>query len=266
LTFAGLRKYGDPPFSVAVIHGGPGAAGGMAPVARELSHIAGVLEPLQAADSIDGQVEELFYILSEHGDIPVTLIGHSWGAWLCLIFAARHPSFVKKLILVGCAPLEEKYARGIMETRLDRLNEAEKAEAYALMDAMGEPGAGGRNEIFARFGALMAKADSYDPLPGTEDIAFREDINRSVWAEADALRRSGALLEIARRVRCPVVAIHGDHDPHPVEGVEKPLAGAIKDFSLIILKKCGHEPWKERHAKAAFYRLLPVLVDKPGVQ
>jgi hypothetical protein len=30
-----LRKYGIGPFSVAVIHGGPGASGSMAPVAKE---------------------------------------------------------------------------------------------------------------------------------------------------------------------------------------------------------------------------------------
>jgi hypothetical protein len=31
-----LRKYGKAPFSLAVIHGGPGAPGEMATVAREL--------------------------------------------------------------------------------------------------------------------------------------------------------------------------------------------------------------------------------------
>jgi pimeloyl-ACP methyl ester carboxylesterase len=248
--------YGRPPFSAAVIHGGPGAAGGMAPVAREISRRLGVLEPLQTADSIDGQVEELDSVVKEHGNMPVTLIGHSWGAWLSLIFAALHPSHVKKLILVGCAPLEEKYSQNIMETRLGRLNKAEKKEAYALINAMSEPGARGLNDIFARFGALMSKADSYDPLPGPDDVIFQESINRRVWAEADALRRSGALLKMAERIECPVVAIHGDHDPHPAEGVRGPLAGTLKDFRFILLKKCGHEPWKERYTKDVFYTLL----------
>ncbi len=42
-----LRKYGKTPFSVAVIHGGLGAGGEMAPVARELASDCGVLEPIQ---------------------------------------------------------------------------------------------------------------------------------------------------------------------------------------------------------------------------
>jgi hypothetical protein len=54
-----LRKYGRRPFSIVVIHGGPGAPGEMAPVARELLKVAGILEPLQTADSVEGQVAKI---------------------------------------------------------------------------------------------------------------------------------------------------------------------------------------------------------------
>ncbi len=70
-----LRIYGSKPFNVAVIHGGPGAPGEMAPVARELSSASGVLEPLQTATSLKGQVQELHTVLKEYGDLPVILIG-----------------------------------------------------------------------------------------------------------------------------------------------------------------------------------------------
>ena len=51
------RLYGDTPYNVAVLHGGPGCPGAVAPVARELSRDYGVLEPLQTKDSINEQVE-----------------------------------------------------------------------------------------------------------------------------------------------------------------------------------------------------------------
>ncbi len=254
-----LREYGRPPYYVAVVHGGPGAAGSMAPVARELATIRGVLEPLQAALSIGGQVSELHGVLERHGQPPVTLVGHSWGAWLGLILAARHPSLVKKLILVGCGPLEEKYSPGIMEKRLSRLDEGERREARALMEAMGGPAVEGKNALFARFGRLMSKADTFAPLlapDSDEGVTYREDVYRCVWGEAAELRRSGELLRLAGRVRCPVVAVHGDFDPHPAEGVERPLRQAIRDFRLILLGDCGHEPWRERGAREKFYRVL----------
>jgi len=116
-----LRTYGRSPFTVAVVHGGPGAPGEMAPVARELSACAGVLEPLQTADTLDGQVQELKEVLEGSGDLPIILIGFSWGAMLSFIFASRHPTLVKKLILVAGAPFEDRYAADITETRLRRL-------------------------------------------------------------------------------------------------------------------------------------------------
>lgn len=93
---ANLRKYGKAPFEVVVVHGGPGAAGEMAPVARKLVSICGVLEPLQTVASLKAQVEELKTVLEKNADFPVTLIGFSWGAWLSFIFTANYPEFVKK--------------------------------------------------------------------------------------------------------------------------------------------------------------------------
>jgi pimeloyl-ACP methyl ester carboxylesterase len=103
-----LRKYGRPPFSTAVIHGGPGAPGEMAAVARQLASSRGVLEPLQTATSLEGQVEELQTVLEKNADLPVALIGFSWGAWLSFIVAANYPTMIEKLILVGSGPYEEK--------------------------------------------------------------------------------------------------------------------------------------------------------------
>ncbi len=79
----------------------------MAEVARELSAAAGVLEPLQTAGSVTGQVEELRSVLEENAALPVTLIGFSWGAWLATILAALHPHCLSRLILVGSGPFEE---------------------------------------------------------------------------------------------------------------------------------------------------------------
>jgi len=53
-----------------------------------------------------------------------------------------------------------------------------------------------------------------------------------------------------------VVAIHGDYDPHPAEGVQKPLNDLLKNFCFIMLKGCGHKPWVEREIKEPFFRIL----------
>ena len=203
------RIYGNEPFSIALIHGGPGAPGEMVPIARGLSGSFGVLEPLQTASSVEGQLQELHSILQNHGDFPITLIGHSWGAWLSFLFAARYSSIVKKIILIGSGPFEEKYAVNITVTRLSRLTENERTELDALQELLSNPNVKNENDIFVRFEKLMYKADSFDPLPFESDVLeYQPDIFQSVWKEAKELRQSGKLLIIGNQVQCPVVAIH----------------------------------------------------------
>jgi len=257
LNMENVRKYGKAPFKVAVVHGGPGVAGEMAPVARELVFICGVLEPLQTASSLIGQVEELKTVLEKTADLPVTLIGFSWGAWLSFILTANYPEFVKKLILIGSGPFEEKYAAQIQETRLSRLSKEEIEEVISLMELLNNSATENKITTFKRFGALFSKADAYDPIMfESEVIVYRPDIFQSVWKYAAELRRSGRLLELAKHVKCPVLAIHGDYDPHPADGVNKPLSVTLKSFRFIQLKNCGHRPWMEREVKEEFYKIL----------
>jgi len=249
------RKYGNSPYSIVLVHGGPGAPGEMAPVAKELSKKFGVLEPLQTKKSINNQVEELKRQITENTKVPVVLIGWSWGAWLSFIVTAKNPDLVKKLILISSGPFESKYAEKIMPTRLAHLTHEEGERAKVLID-MFQKGSFD-NKAFQEFGALMSKADSLDPISEKkEKIEVQSNVYESVWKEAEKLRRSGKLLEYGKLITCPVVAIHGDYDPHPFEGVEKPLSRTLKNYKFVLLKDCGHHPWLEKQAKEKFYETL----------
>lgn len=252
-----FRKYGSPPFKAAVVHGGPGAPGEMAPVARALSAEHGVLEPLQSADSVEGQVEELRRLLEEEGDLPLALIGWSWGAWLTLILAAEHTEMVEKLILVGCGPLDDRDAGSVMKTRMARLGEEDRIKVAHLMNVLRDARGCDRNEAMARLGGLISRADSYDPMPHpNEVIQYQGDVFKKVWEQGASLRSSGRLMELAESIECPVVAVHGDYDPHPASGVLEPLSEVLGDFRFVQLEKCGHEPWHEREARQQFYDVL----------
>lgn len=251
------RVYGQGPYGVVVVHGGPGAPGYMAPVARELARDWGVLEPLQTAPSLEGQVQELRGALERHAELPVTLIGSSWGAMLSFVAAARYPVMVRKLVLVGSTVFEERYAAGIEGTRLSRLSDDERAEVQSLIEGLDDPTIKNKDTLFGHLGDLFTKADAYSPL--TLDLELLESqyhLYRSVWKDAAKLRRSGELLELGKYIECPVVAIHGDHDPQPAEGVQMPLAGTLRNFRFVLLKNCGHIPWIESKARERFFEVL----------
>lgn len=252
-----IRRWGQGPYTVAVIHGGPGAPGEVAPLARELSSACGVLEPFQTAITLDGQVTELREVLESEDAVPCTLVGFSYGAILAYLCTARYPSLVKKLVLVGCAPFEEQYAARITETRLSRLNAEQREKVRELERLLADPAAPDKHEVFSQMGNLMAEADTLNPIQAEDEmIHCQYDIFQSVWEEVRRLRQSGTLLTLGKTIECPVVAIHGDYDPHPVEGVREPLSKVIPIFRCITLKNCGHRPWIEQDAIDPFYSAL----------
>jgi len=239
------REYGPPPFPVVVLHGGPGAAGSAAGLARGLSRFVSVLEPMQRADSIAGQIAELHAMLETRAQRPVVLIGWSWGAMLAWMFAATRPADVSKVILVSSAAFDEESAAQIMPTRLGRLEKREREEIAHLTEPL-------TTESLARLTELLDKADDYAPISEpNERIELDAHIYDRVWSEAVRLRRSGELAAMGNRITCPVIAIHGEHDPHPIDGVAR-----LPNVRVITLPRCGHTPWRERFARDQFFQAL----------
>jgi len=254
-----LKKYGTPPFSTVLVHGGPGAAGEMAPVARRLAYSGiAALEPLQTESTLRRQLDELKDSIISNAECPVYLIGFSWGAWLSFILAAENPSLVKKLILIGSGVFEEKYVKNLHETRLARLSADEKKELEVILDILKGPEDSDKDAAFQRFGALLSKTDSFSPCEDGEknEIDFSPDIFNGVWPEAAAMRKNGMLMKLCSKIKCPVTAIHGDHDPSLADGVQKPLAASLREFKFVLLDSCGHKPWIERYAREQFYEIL----------
>jgi len=251
----GFRKYGISPYSVVLLHGGPGAPGTMKPLAEILSQEFGIIEPMQTQKTIIGQVNELEEILKKEGEPPFVLIGHSWGAWLGYIFAAKELLEIKRLILVGSGPFQEKYVESIDKTRSERLTEKDIGNMDEIMGRiLNNPD---NKEIISRFEKIMSKIDSYDPISMESPILeFQPDVFSSIMAEVKRLRKSGMLLNLGRKIKSPVTAFHGDFDPHPFKGVKEPLAQVIENFSFYLLEKCGHVPWQEREAQEKFLQML----------
>ncbi len=255
-----IRKYGDPPWSAAAIHGGPGAPGSAAGLARGLAAAtgAGVLEPFQSKRTIRALVEELYAQLAAESAGPVMLIGHSWGAWLSAMFAQKYPEKVRKLLLVGCGPLTDSYVPKIAAGRMARLNERERRRFAELPALLARPDCPGRDALIAELGALCERSDAYAPMKSGEAPSPAPDgaLYQAVWSEAVELRRSGKLLQIFERLNVPVTVIHGDADPHPAAGVREPLRSLGVPFTFHLLPRCGHTPWEEKFAREPFFRLL----------
>ncbi len=257
------RRYGQPPRRHALVHGGPGAPGMLGSLARELaSEGAGVLEPLQSARSIDGQVEELADTLRDEHRGPWTLIGSSWGGMLAVFTAQRHPGLIDRIVLVGCAPFDADGGVRTDAARRMRMGPAQLEEFDRLEMVVGGADPAAAAAAFARTADLLVAVDHHHPtVDHLEVIAHQRAVFTAVWGEVEQRRRAGTLLDAGHALRCPVVVIHGRYDPHPLDGVLTPLRAIAAELTVHGLEDCGHLPWIERDARARFLDVLWVAAD-----
>lgn len=249
-----VRIYGEKPVKTVLVHGGPGAIGSLKGFAKELSDLSGdgVMEALQSKYTIAELVEELASQIIENDCGKVTLIGHSWGAWLVALVAEKYPTVVERIILVGCPPLQDNYVSEISDRRMKNLSEEDGGVFQRLMYNQAT------DEDMQKIPQIFEKSDNYC-LGGRElHCADRIDsrMHNDIWNEAAKLRRSGELLEIFGNIKCKIYLLQGDIDPHPWKGVAIPLQERGVSCKAHVLEKSGHSPFMEKYAKEEFYRIL----------
>ncbi len=142
------RSAGSGPETVIVIHGGPGFSMGcivddMLPLAREhrvvfydprgtgrstLVSDATALDALRSVDDLEA--------LRQHFGLPrLTLLGHSWGAGVAALYAARHPERVQRLIVVGGIPLRRSELTETFRNIAAGRGEAERTQLKQASEA-----------------------------------------------------------------------------------------------------------------------------------
>jgi len=149
-----------------------------------------------------------------------------------------------------------------MRARLNRLSQEDTAVLETLATRLNNPKNRDKNRVFAEFGKVIDTADAWDPLLHTsEGVDYRYDIYENFWKQVQEMRTRGGLVALGTHIHGPVIAIHGDYDPHPADGVRISLSRVIKNFRFIVLENCGHRPWLERSAKTRFYEILNEELD-----
>ena len=240
-----IRYYGASPISLGVVHGGPGGIGSCADLAEELAKRLniGVAEFLQTKYNIADLCDELTGQIAFHS--PLILLGHSWGAWLAALTAAKNPAMVSKLILVGTPPL--RHGVDVDQIRRRRFTPELSAKYSRLLTQLPE-----HPELLDELGKICDNADTFcrAELPANAAACFDGKMFDAIWCEASALRAAGVIEAKFRALEVPCVAIHGDYDSHPASEI-------VRFFPQNhILPRCGHTPGHEKYARDDFFDLL----------
>lgn len=252
------RTYGSEGPWVGVLHGGPGAAGYMAPVARELSDSFRVLEPLQRGSggeplTVARHVADLDELIRFRcsGSRPA-LVGSSWGAMLALAYAAEHPDRVASLVLIGCGSFD-RATRKRMQAELDRRMDADlRRRVRRLRLEVADP-----DERLRRLGKLLLPVYSYDPITTDQEIETVDArAHHETWEDMVRLQDEGVYPAAFAAIECPVLMLHGAVDPHPGRRIRASLEPYLPQLEYREWERCGHYPWLEREARDEFLTVL----------
>ncbi len=252
-----VREHGTNSPLLITLHGGPGAPGGMLPVARRLAERCYVLEPFQRASggaplTVARHIEDLHELICSRAvDSPPVLLGSSWGAMLALAYAAEHPLSTGPLILVGCGTFDLN-ARARMQRVISERTSAEIRRRLECVKQLTDA-----DERLAAFADALAPMYSYDPLPSSVS-GERVDgkAHQETWDDMIRLQMEGVYPAAFAKIRVPVLMVHGDYDPHPGRLIRDSLLPHMPQLEYRELERCGHYPWQERHAADVFFALI----------
>jgi proline iminopeptidase len=197
--------------------------------------------------TLEAHLEDLDGLRQALGVDRVNLIGHSLGALVVLLFAARHPERTGALVLAHPGP---PFAPEMMKLLHHRFMSELTAADQETLEAISSSDAfqAGQPEARETFFKTMYSAFFRD-----RSLVSRLDFGFTAATAAHAVGAEEALTEqilaldptsLLSSVRSPTLVVHAEHDLIPLEFSEF-LAGEIGGAELTILKGVGHFSYLE---------------------
>jgi pimeloyl-ACP methyl ester carboxylesterase len=245
LVAAGAEMHERP--TVVLLHGGPGSFDHtyLKPDFARLTEVAQVVyldlpghgrsgRGDAAAWSFEGAADDVRAFCDVLGIERPVVYGHSFGGFVAMLYAARHPSRVGALVLQSTSARVDvdRIVEGFRRFGGDEV----AAIARRAYGGVGEPVTG---EEWRRCWQVLGPR-----VPG-DDVRARTVVNRELNAVGfDLMRAFDAVDELAH-VECPTLVCVGELDPiTPVDAsreiVEALVAAPVR---LEVLEGLGHFPW-----------------------
>ncbi len=190
--------------------------------------------PLTESQTIDTVADMLAATLPPRA----MLCGWSLGAMVCLACAARHPSLVARLVLVGATAsfvAREGWIEAMPVAQLDEFRAALKADSTRQLKRFANlihQGAAQPREAQCYLSAIDTPAASDAALQASLDLLAQSDLR--------------PLLDTVRQ---PVLLVHGDADPlMPLAAAER-LMMALPLARLEVFGGSSHAPFASDPAR-----------------
>jgi proline iminopeptidase len=189
--------------------------------------------------TLSDQVEDLEAVRAHLGAERIDLLGHSWGGYLVMAYAALHPERIAHLVTVDSAAPKISDTLFLFEDVYPEATGRQAAVAFA--NELGDKRATAidLHEYLTMLFYLPEKRDAL--IASLPDAAYNKAVNKAV---SDDLARYDLNPEI-RKFRFPVLVITGRFDMNVAPLVAYKIHQAIAGSTFLVFERSGHLPFYE---------------------
>lgn len=263
------RIVGSGPDTLVAVHGGPGNS--LESILPDLEPLAkgrrviyydqrgnGRSDLLKERDklAISKHVADLEAVRAHFKLDRMTLLGNSWGGLLVGFYAAAHPGRVERMVLHSPAPptraLIIESAEEIQKRIGERYDDAQRKRFAFVSNPQtwvkaDDPRAVCREWARTLLAVYVSRTESMKQLKGDvcagseEAVRHQRFVNSQIWSALGDWNLTTSL----GVVKAPVLVVHGEADPIPVEASEA-WARAMPNARMLLIKGAGHIPQIEQ--------------------
>ena len=244
---------------VVLCHGGPGAYDYLEPVAAMIDDIATVHRYDQRGCGrsqdvgpydITTFVDDLDALRAHWCYDAWTVIGHSWGATLALLYAVQYPERTACLVYFSGTGIDPAWHQDYRTNREAKLPPAARRRFRHLNQqrvmATGEE----LKWINEERASLLEWTELYDPariedVPRYDRFPVNHSLNAALNSEMDRLEETGELASMVSQIAAPALVLDGAGDPRP-RWARAHVARLIPNSRHVTIAQAGHEPWIEQ--------------------
>ena len=185
------------------------------------------------------EIADLDALRQKIGVETFDLLGHSWGGYLAMAYAARHPERIERLIIADSAAPKIQDTAFLFNRIFPETTSRQDGMAFA--EALGDPEA-----IAASLHEYMTMI-YFQPEVRDRELArsatfvFRQKVNHMLWSEAQNYDLNPEL----PKYRFPTLVVTGRYDFNVAPSVAYGIHKAVPNSEFAVFEKSGHLPFCE---------------------
>jgi proline iminopeptidase len=202
------------------------------------------------------QIADLEALRTQLGDDAVDLLGHSWGGYLAMAYAALHPQRVAHLVIVDSAAPKIQDTAFLFKQIYPETTAREDALAFAVELGDQSAVAADLREYMSMLFYSHQNRDAF--LARASRFKYSQVVNRAVWTD---LQRFDLNPELGK-FRFPTLVVTGRYDFNVAPAVAWAIHHAIPGSEFAVFEKSGHFPFIDE--EDAFLSRLMEFLARPG--